>query len=223
MAKDYIPRANGKFDTFQSILAKNVVANATAWKIPMDEVNTLKAASIKYSELYKAISIKSNRTQVQVTAHDDFREKTFEPDFRVFVNSFIKTNKNIDVSALSAMGITERKKRRKQRSKIETTPQVFIENIANMWLRFVCRIESHYGKGSIHPESDGLEFRYSIGTKPATPKKATDHQVSKKAHFILKFEEEHRGKTIYIYARWVNQVNDALSGPWSTVYEAGIH
>lgn len=222
MAKDYIPRANGKFDLFQSNLVKMVVDNAATWNIPIAEVNILQANSIKYGKLYKAIFNKGNRTQMQVMKHDQFREKTFEPDIRVFVNSFLRVNKSIDAAALSAMGIPERKKRRRHRTKIETAPNVFIENIATIWLRFVCRIESHYGKGSIHPESDGIEFRYSIGTKPDNPKKATYSRISKKAHFILKFEEEHRGKTVYIYARWINLVNDDLSGPWCNVLEANL-
>lgn len=216
MGRDYIPRPNAKYNEFQSNLAKKVVANAVAWKIPAEEVDAFQQASVKYGNLFRAISNKATRTKTQVQDHDEFR-KTFEIDLRAFVNSYIRSNKNISPSEVAAMGIKRREKKRKHRAKIDTTPVLFIESKGGLRLRFVCRIESHYGKGSIHSESDGLEIRYIIGTKTFNAKEAKEIHFSKKAHFILEFAEEDRGKYIYVFARWKNQVNQSLSGPWCEV------
>lgn len=222
IAKDYIPRGNGEFDTFQLNIAKAVVANGTAWKIPADEVTALQSSSTQYGNLYKIISNKNNRTKSQVDAYNNFR-KTYESDLRLFVNGFMRSNKNVPSSILSALGIKQRGRRRKQRSQIITAPIVFIHTLGSMRLKFLCRIESHIGKASIHPEADGIELRYIIGSEPQVAAEKLTHHFSKKAKFMMEFGDEHRGKKIYVYARWKNEVHEWQSGPWCRLVEAVIY
>ena len=104
MARDYIPRPNVDFNEFQVRLVKAVVTNALSWKIPADEVATLQTDSAKQADYFKAISNKNNRTKTQVEEHDQFR-KTFEADLRLFVNSYLRSNKNVSTSEATGMGI----------------------------------------------------------------------------------------------------------------------
>lgn len=224
MAKDYIPRANDKFHIFQQNLVKAVVANAVAWKIPADEVTAIQTSSDTYANLYKSLSNKATRTRMQIKAHDSFR-KTYEPDLRQLVNAFMRSNKNIEASMLSTLGIKQRGRRRAQRTKIDTHPVLFMEPIGGMRMRFGCRIEAHEGRGSVHPESDGLELRYGLldTLTNANLDQATQVHFSKKAHFQVEFPPAFRGKNLVLFVRWKNLTNDTLSGPWSGAYTGMVY
>lgn len=85
----------------------------------------------------------------QVKEHDVFR-KTYEKDLRQFVNRYLRSNKNIGTSDMIGLGVKVRGKKRGHRTKMETTPEVFIESVPGAWLKFVCRVEGKEGKASIH-------------------------------------------------------------------------
>ena len=216
MAKDYIPRPNGGFDLFHKNLVKRVVLKAIAWNIPIAKANELNTKSIKCANLYHVLRLRGNGTSGQVLEHEQFRI-VFESYLRKFVNAYIRNNQSIIVEDMSYMGIKTRGKRRNKRTGIHGAPQVTIESIPGAYIRFVCRVESSTGRGSIHPESDGIEIRYSIGTELPDFNKLQYTIVRKRAHVKLDVKPAWRGKYIYAYVRWVNLTDDERSGPWSVV------
>ena len=159
MAKDYIPRANVKFNLFQQNLVKPVVLNAATWGIPIAEANALAGASAVYGDLYKAISTKQSCTTAQRDAYKIFQSK-YEKQIRKFVNAHLRDNKNIDHDKLMIMGVKVRGKKRKSRSAIADTVLLLIEANTGCRIRFICRLPEHEGKTSLHPEADGVERRY---------------------------------------------------------------
>src|SRR5687767_15497553 len=96
MAKDYVPRAQGKFNEFQINIAKMVVAHGARWGLSNQVINDFKAESDKHGNAYKAISNKKTRTSSQVFTHQ-LNRKTFEQTLRNFVNEYLASNSKISV------------------------------------------------------------------------------------------------------------------------------
>ncbi len=222
MPKDYIPRPNAQFNIFQKNLVQHTVANAVAWNIPAGEVNALAAASATYGNLYKIISNKGDRTKSQVLEHNLFR-KTYEADLRKFVNNFLRNNEALTAGELTNMSIPQRSKKRSSRSAITDSPVLIVESIPGAYLRFLCRRQNHEGRASIHPESDGVELRFSIGTEYLDYNHAQHILVRKHAHIRLPVKPEWRGKTLYAFARCVNLTDDSRSSPWCDVVMQGVY
>ena len=222
MTRDYIPRPNADFNNFQHNIATKVAANAVAWNIPNAEVNALSSTSAAYGNIYNIISNKGSRTMWQVHEYNALR-KTYEADLRKFVNSYLRNNKNIEAAAFTSMGIPQRGKRRKNRSAITDAPELIAQSVPGAFVRFWCRQQNHDGRASIHPESDGVEIRYSIGTEPVDFNHAQHTFVSKKAHIRLPVKLEWRGKNLYAYARWVNLADHNRSSGWSYVVVVQVY
>jgi hypothetical protein len=79
----------------------------------------------------------------------------------------------------------------------------------------MCRREEEAGRAALHPESDGLELRYIIGTKPSNVEATSHYLISTKATFVVTFKSEDKGKYIFAFARWKNFKDDTLSSGWS--------
>jgi hypothetical protein len=216
MAKDYIPRPNAGFHQFQKNLVEMVVAKALAWNLPGGDVSTLATDSSTYANHFNIIGNKGNCTTSQRLAHDEFRT-VYEKGLRLFVNGFLRGNKNISHDELSMMGIKVRCKKRKKRSAIDGQPVLWIVSQPGAFLKFYCRQEEHAGRASIHPEGDGVELRYNIGTPESNPNQMEHVLFSKKAHIRLSVKPEWRGKKIYACARWVNLSDQSRSSTWCDV------
>ena len=222
MAADYIPRPNSDFDTFQHNLVNQVSANASSWAIPLADVGELAVASAKYRNCYKAITAKSTRTMGQVATHNQERLK-FEKQLRQFVNSYIRSNTKITDAQMTSMRLSRKRKKRKVREKIEEAPVVHLKLMGGQWVKIFCNRANHDGKSYMHPEADGLELRYSLGSPVTLPEQASGALFSKKAKNVLTLPFEAQGKKLYVFARWLNLTHPERSSPWSEVKETVVY
>ena len=222
MAKDYIPRANDKFATFQQNIANGVNKNATAWGIPSEAVAALSESSEKYNGYYRKLTNKAFRTKVDVKKYNNFRVE-YEKQLRQFVNEYLRGNSKITTSAKSALLIKVFEKGRQQRSQIMDGIMIITRPIGGLMMEIKCRVPSKEGRASIPPEADGLEICYSVGTKPEHAGQTTHFRFSARAAFILHLPEGSKGKTVYFFARWVNQINPELSAGWSHMVEQTVY
>lgn len=222
MAADYIPRRNADFANFQRNIVNKVSANASAWVIPLAEVGELAVASGKYNNHYKNISNKGERTMVQVAAHDAERKK-FEKQLRQFVNGFIRGNTKITTEQMADMGLAHRRQKRKVREQMNESPEVSLVLLGGMQVKIFCRQQNHDGKASVHPEADGIELRYSLGTPVSHASQATEVLFTKKAKNLLRLPIEAQGKKLYVFTRWLNLTHPERSSPWSEVRETVVY
>jgi hypothetical protein len=49
------------------------------------------------------------------------------------------------------------------------------------------------------------------------PSEATDHSISTKALFMLKFADSQQGNNLQLFFRWINTKHPDLAGPWSSL------
>lgn len=222
MPADYIPRKNSDFANFQHNLVNKVSANATTWGISPADLGELVVASGKYNNHYKAISNKRARTMAQVAGHDEAR-KNFEKQLRLFVNAFIRGNAKITDEQMTGLGLARRRKKRKVREAMNEAPQLILQVLGGMQVKVFCRQPDTVGKASVHPESDGIELRYSLGTPATHVAQATEVLFTKKAKNLLRLPLDAQGKKLYVFARWLNLTHPNRSSPWSAVREVVVY
>lgn len=214
MAKDYIPRAGADFHLFQKIMVGYVSANAAAWNIPAAAAGAFAAASAVYDSAYKKSTSPLTRTKAANQEHAQQR-KNFEKTLRTFVNAWLLGNSAISLNDKTAMGLRQRHKKRHRRTAINVVPEVFIKSKSGGRIQVVCRIPETEGKARLHPEADAIEVFYALEHRPADPLTGTQRFISKKAHITIEIGQQHAGKFIYMYARYLNIQDMRKSGPLS--------
>lgn len=214
MPKDYIPRAGADFHLFQKIMVDYVTANAAAWNIPAAAASAFAAASAAYDSAYKKATDPLTRTKAANAEHAQQR-KSFEKQLRTFVNAWLLGNSAISLNDKTGMGLRQRHKKRHRRTAINVMPQVSVKSKSGGRIQLVCRIPETEGKGRLHPEADAIEVFYALEHPPADPLTGTQRHISKKAHITIEIGQQHAGKFIYIYARYLNLQDMRKSGPLS--------
>jgi hypothetical protein len=215
--KDFMPRKDTEFFSFQRILVDKVVANKAAWGIPDADVNPLIARRSEFEPVRVKAQNKNTRTSTDVLAHRQMR-KTYEKEIRAFVRKY---KEFIPDTGKVGMGLTVRDTEPSPRGLIESIPVVALLPIGGGGIKVICKRETDQNRPSMHRLADAIECRsilvqgrMAINDPEAAPKS----QISKKAKFIIQCGDENAGKHFYGFFRWVNLTNPANSGPWSKAH-----
>lgn len=236
--RDYMPTPNSEFLLFEGDVVDKIVPNAVAYNIPATQVTLLQSWSAGYAPLFNAISIKKNRTTQQIVAHDVYR-KDYEAFLRQFIQGFVVNNVLIPMDVRVGMGLRPRGYNpRSKRPKITTFPSALVLAMGGGLIRFEFRVVGTGGRAHRHPYSDGVEIYFQITTSIQPPPVAPvtveaeeaeeilgtnqtesdyDTHFSTRAMFTKQLSVGDKGKYLHLYARWVNNVNPTLSGPFSPV------
>jgi hypothetical protein len=132
------------------------------------------------------------------------------------------------------------------RAEIMVTPVGELHPLVGGKMQVRVRVSGDASRASRHPWADHVEMRYALiapgaeaPTPPAGPSApappvtggagatqppvtAADcplSAISTKAIFTITLGQEHSGKRMYAFFRWVNASNSALSGTWSNVIQ----
>lgn len=218
--KDYIPSKNADFNTFQQNLVTLVTANSVAWNIDAAKVTALTAAQTVYQPLYNAISNPNTRTKAATAAHKAGR-KVYEKTLRAFVKENLVYNSSISIEEKAELRINTGVPHGGSRPAITTEPVLILQALPGAYLKITCRVESDESRPSIHPDADGMELKFSIGTPPPNPYN-TERDFpftlfSSKASFTQETNTEQIGQRVYAIARWKNNTDNTKSGPWCPV------
>jgi len=213
--KQYIPKQDDDFFTFQGNLVNIVVTNAVAWGIPAPSVAALVTRRAEYEPLYWTAQNKTTRNRTDVLLHRQMRE-TYETEIRTFVRKY---GEIIPPAGRNDIGLTDRDTEPTPRGKINDVPYVKLTAMGGGDIRVRVTVEEDQTKSSMHTLADAIECRYLLVPKGEMPpegqKNAKTTVVSKKALFIISCGDEQAGETFWGFFRWVNLTNPANSGQWS--------
>jgi len=213
--KDYIPGADGKFDTFQDDLIKGVSPNLVTWGIPQADFDLLTPLQAAWNTAWGKAKNKKTRNSGDVEAKDEARKK-YEKAIRQFVQQWLAPNRKVSNEELIELGLTPRKEGSSERPAIKDAPDVSFSARNGAVIEVKCRIKQDSSRASIHPDADGAELCYKIGEPaPKNEEECTKSIVITKATYLLKLKLAYAGKKIYGYARWVNLSDEKKSGPYS--------
>jgi len=212
--KDFMPRKDTEFFSFQRILVDKVVANKAAWGIPDADVNPLVARRTEFEPVRVKAQNKNTRTSVDVLAHRDMR-KVYEKEIRAFVRKY---REFIPDTGKVGMGLAIHDTEPSPRGQIESIPVVALLPMGGGGIKVICWRETDQDRPSMHRLADAIECRFIIvqGRMAINdPEAAPKTQISKKAKFWIQAGDENAGKHFYGFFRWVNLTNPANSGQWS--------
>jgi hypothetical protein len=126
------------------------------------------------------------------------------------------TSTAITLADRNTLNIKERDTTPSARPAIGTEPSVKGKSKPGANILLECRVESDSSRTSRHPDSDGAEVCFIVGTAPPrNPAECTRRQVSKKARITLELDIADAGKKFFGYVRWVNLSEPSKNGPWS--------
>lgn len=240
MSRDYIPSNNNDFFNFQNYINAQVSTNATAWNIPAAEQTALDTWSNGYANVYKEITNVETRTRQDITAHDEYRED-YVAFLRPFCQGFLTNNLLIPISERAAMGLNPRGLNpRSERPYITTAPVPALKALGGGMVRFSFKVEASNKRSGRQADSNGVEVYYKLLAQTPKPEPvvvledsletASDNPAesglptdgyqtmfSTRARFIHQLPIADIGKTLHVYARWVNTSDAKKSGPYSMV------
>ncbi|MES2621232.1 MAG: hypothetical protein V4615_10300 [Bacteroidota bacterium] len=222
MATDYIPRKIAEFNTFQLNLVKAVADNGASWNIPAEVVTAWTAEAAAYKTVYTTQTNKAARTTVDVRIHAEFR-KEYEMKIRLWVNAYVNGNMAVSPVIKDTLGLKKRGKKRNHRGRITANILFTLEPLRGGRVRIICREPEHRGRARLPHDSDGVELRYAIGTKPEhseTP--SVTRHFSSTAKLLLDLGTANIGKYFYVFVRWRNLRHEEKSGSWSAMQEMMI-
>ena len=240
MSKDYIPSNNNDFYNFQDYLNTEVTANATAWNIPAIEATALTTWHTNYATVYKSITNTETRSKQDIIAHDEYRTD-YVAFLRPFCQGYLVNNPLIPISERVAMGLNPRGLNPPtERRAITTAPILELKSLGGGLVRFGFKVEASNKRNARQADSNGVEVFYKVLAQTAKPEPIvvledslepeienraesglpTDgyqHMFSTRARFIQQMPIQDIGKTLHVYARWVNTSDGKKSGPYSMV------
>jgi hypothetical protein len=221
MSKDYMPRNDAEFDHFFKAIVQYVhtktSGSAPAWThIPTTAKTTLNTA---YENWYNAYSLTFNPHTPQITREKNRVRLESERALRAFVNQFLRFPPVTDLDR-DNMRIPNRDLIRTPH--IEVTEVVEFEirlrNIREVVVNFWIKGADHKAKPDGY---DGAVLIWDVlDTPPADPGALTLHTMASKTPHAIPFQEEERGRTVYIAAAWQNERGNI--GQWSEILSSVI-
>jgi len=206
---DYIPSNAQQFGAFMRNLLDYVNLNKTAWNIPQPRLNALLGLFDTFADLLEATA--GPHSAAQNLARRE-AQAAATSELRAFVNQFLRFPPVTNVDRVE-MGVPNH-------DTIRTDHFVVTENVD-----FVIRLSAirelvinFWIQGADHrAKPDGYEGAVIIwgiaDAPPENPDELTHHIMASRTPFTLHFDEEERGKTVYIALAWQNE--RGIRGTWS--------
>ena len=230
MNTNYIPRQDADFDSFQKNLINVLIPNYTTWGITAADETNLITLQTAWAAAYATggKNMLETRTSQNVKAKTDAR-KVYEAAIRLFVKRWIKVNPLISDAERVSMGVTVNKTTLTAAPVPDTAPQINISpasgsqlivdfkqkpNVitsANVLLRSVAKPKGYHA----------VKLYYVVGgPAPAGIANCNASVGMTKTGHRLRFNPADAGKTVYMFACWVNTKEQ--EGPLTALITAVI-
>ena len=216
MQHDIIPQSDTGFHNFQTSLMKNVIDNATQWRIPTDVIDELIVLRDIWNDCWKNASNRKTRTQTDV-GNKNIARTNYKAKLRPFIQAYVRHNMFMTGSNQIACGIKPRDTKPTRVQKPDTIPSLLFKATSGREIIVTYRITSGDEGSTTLAKPKGvtrIELAYSIGVEPQYSSDCpTVITFSRNRHRLRDLHEEHHGKKLYCFARWVNSRNEP--GSWS--------
>jgi len=205
----YVPSNAQQFREFMQNLLAYVYKKKTAWNIPTDRYNELSGAFDSFNDFLEAAS--TSPTPANIHRRQE-SQAAVTALLRAFVNQFLRFPPITDADRIE-MGIPVH-------DTIRTDHFVVTENvdfvihlsaIRELVIQFWQQGADHRAKPTGY---EGAVIIWGIAdAPPENPEELTHHIMASRTPFTLHFDEEERGKTVYVALAWQNE--RGIRGAWS--------
>ncbi|MDR2809087.1 MAG: hypothetical protein LBB84_00815 [Tannerellaceae bacterium] len=213
--KDYIPHKESVLALWSANFTAQVVANATAWEIPTQEITALQTANADFVTLH-AQANNPEKTSIIVAEKNAAREALVAKIRRLV--GFRLKNPVVTNADRIALGLRVRDSKPSHIPAPKSRPEIAIVvlDVCRLKILFHDINSDHKAKPyGVH----GALLAYAVlDAPPASPNALTRTRMATRTPYTLEFREEERGKTVYIATCWENKKGE--KGPWSEIGKA---
>jgi len=223
-----IARTNSEFNdyansslAYMDALDPAGIANYVRLGITVAQRNAWAAKRNDWNAIYALYVNRATRTG-PVIEDKDKAMKAFIVLVQPLLN-IIAASPAITSNDYAAFNIKERDTEPTPKPAITTAPFAKVLPIGGGKVKVRVRVLGNSTRASMHPDADAIEMRYTIGNVPPTSQEEAEETRSyKKALRTFGFGQAQAGKRLYAFYRWLNETDEAKSGPWSTMVQTVI-
>jgi hypothetical protein len=216
----YIPRPDAEFNTWTANFLRILSSRLEQFNFPAAEYEHLTELYADFSAKFSIASTPATRTKVAIHAKSESRGE-LERGLQQSVQEFLTHNRLVTDADRDNLGLPIYKKTRTV-APIATTYPLF-EVLTNTIRRLTIY---YFDFGSVHSRSRpvgqvGAEIRWAIlENPPHSIKELINSAYNPVSPYMLEFNEDQRGKTLYFCLCWKN--SRGINGPWSEIATAII-
>jgi hypothetical protein len=217
---DYIPRKDGDFLTWLINFLKYLSTSMTRFNFPADVYQELVMLRDDFAQKLETAEEPSTRTTLTVQAKNSAR-KTLVKLLRSKIKESLTFNHAVTDEDRRGLGLPVYKSTRTPSPVADESPDLDVDTSVPG------RVGIHfYEKGSRHkkakpPGQASVEVVWIISdTLPTRWDQLLHSDIDTNSPYILSFENDQRGKTVYFALRWVNTRGE--KGPWTEIQSAII-
>jgi hypothetical protein len=220
MSTDYIPRSDGKFNSWQENLISKVNAAAGRLGIPEAVITTTYTKKARWDAAYKQAEDPSTRTKAAVVEKNEARED-YDAHLRNLNNAYLIHNPAMTDVDREQMNLPIHKTTHTPAPVAETHPAFYIDSSMLRCLIIHFHDQGKKKSKAKPPGQRGAEIRWMISDTPMVDANELIHSsFDTRTPFTLEFPGHDRGKTVYLCLRWEN--TRGQKGPWSEIKDAII-
>ena len=215
-----IPRKDADFHVRQELITSIAVTRGEEWGLDMTFINTAvlpkKAIWVLAWANYQDIR---NRSQ-NIVLHKNESRANYEIPLRGLVK-MIDGNQKVTNEDKIVMGLATGETRRSSSPPVPTTYPVCkfdVSKLRHVTVHFKDLEKTNKAKPyGVH----GAEFCWAVlDERPESMDKLTSHGFDTATPFTIGFEDNRRGKSVWICARWETNAGD--KGIWGEIYQVVI-
>jgi hypothetical protein len=216
--KDYVPRKESEFATWLANLVSVIAMRIGKWAIPADAFEPVQNAAAAFAIAYAIAIDPATRSSVTIVAKDDSK-KDAEKKTRSFIKTYVAFNPAVSNADRTLAGLPIYKDDRTPAPIPTKSPNYSIDAaLRQLTIHFYDVDRKHPAKpDGVH----GAEIRWAIlEAPPETIDEMVHSSFDTHTPFTLTFDENQRGKTVYMCLCWEN--TRGQKGPWSEIKNSNI-
>jgi hypothetical protein len=208
-----------------SITANNIINatgdNLTAWGVNKNWFDkTVKPALQLWNDAYDNDQDTRTKNQLTTLAKNEAR-KNLTPILRLLIN-FIKGSVDVTDEQKTILGLADETHSRTPLPPTNKIVQISVE--LKTIRRIIGNFKSAEDESKAKPNGvSGAEIRWGItDTRPNSVDELTNSDFYSRTPFVLDFDEDDRGKTVFMVGRWMMRSSQSGYGPWGEFTSAII-
>lgn len=217
---DYIPQNDADMNVWQGNLVEIIEPNLTAWGILAEDFATLKSKKTVWDTTYAKASNKQNRTAADVLAKDE-AANDYKKTIRSFVAQWLASNNKVTDVDRTRMGLTVKSGTRTAVPVPTTSPVGSVDFSIRLQHTINFSDEASPRSKAKPAGVHGCEIYMKVdGEAPKDASELTYVVTDTATPYVVKFDGNKAGKTVYYWLRWVNTRGE--TGPWSIAVSAMV-
>lgn len=215
---DYIPRADAKFNDWQSENLTMLDGKSEPWHIPQEAIDQLKTTQAGWEKIYAVTRNTATRSKADVEEKNNVR-RVYEKQWRQFITAWISNNPLVAPDDRVRMGLSSKDNTRTRSSVPATAPIGKIDFSVRFQHKISFADETTPTLRSKPAGVHGCQIWMKLdGAAPTSADELRYLATDTATPYLIEFDGSDGGKTAYYWLRWVN--TKGQPGPWSAPISA---